>query len=227
MSNPFETFKDNPLFAKIEDFHEGIVSAYERGEIEHGGLEVKTAFISKVFASSRSESSIVKHIGQDFYLIYEEDMIEEINVYLSKILFFDEEILGEVLLRFQTTKIIHMNYDTGIEVGNGIVDVCNFVKNGIGKEIFDSIILYLVKRRSVKERITAKLFKVDTHSVHGYSIEAQIDYLVIYIEIEDINNLDDINIVFTGIAGQKNKVKLTPKLLEKMREGRRDLFRDI
>lgn len=221
MSNPFEVFKDSLLFAQIEDFHDGIISAYEEAGIEHGALKIaranKATFPSR-YSNFNSKASVRQVTEQFIDFLHSDNMIDEIDAHLYKLLFLDENIIGEISLLFRTTKIHDVNYNTGFEVGKGIVDAYNFVKEGIGKEILDSIILFLLKRRNNKEKIIAQVSKFDTHSVRGYSIDAIIDGLGVNIDIDDVNDLDYINMVFTGVMDRE--IELSPALLQNMREGR-------
>ncbi len=221
MSNPFEVFKDSLLFAQIEDFHDGIISAYEEAGIEHGALKVakanKAAFPSR--CSYINSKASVRQVTEQFIdFLHSDNMIDEIDAHLYKILFLDENIIGEISLLFRTTKIYDVDYSTGVELGNGIADAHNFVKEGIGKEILDSMILLLLKKMKSKEKIIVQVSKFDTHSVRGYSIQAIIDRLNVYIEIDDVNDLEYINMVFTGVIDRK--IELSPTLLQNMREGR-------
>lgn len=221
MSNPFETFKDSLLFVQIEDFHDGIVSAYEEAGIEHGALKVaklnKAVFPSR-YSYINSKASVRQVAEQFIEFLHSDNMIDEIDAHLHKILFLDENIIGEISLLFRTTKIYGVDYNTGVEVGKGVVDAHNFVKEGVGKEILDSIILFLIKGINNKEKITVQVSNFNTHSVRGYSIRAIIDRLSVYIEIDDVNDLEYINMVFTGVIDIK--IELSPTLLQNMREGR-------
>lgn len=220
MSNPFEAFKDSLLFAQIEDFHDGIISAYEEAGIEHGALKVTKVHISPKgrHLYTRSKASVNQAAEQFIYFLHSDIMIDDIDANLYKILFLDENIIGEIYLSFITSKIYDVDYNTGVEVGKGVVDAHNFVKEGIGKEILDSIILFLIKRINNKKKITVQVSKFNTHSVRGYSIRAIIDRLSVYIEIDDVNDLEYINMVFTGVIDRK--IELSPTLLQNMREGR-------
>ncbi len=219
MSIPFEAFKDSLLFAQIEDFHDGIISAYEEAGIEHGALRVakanKAAFPSR-YSYINSKASVRQVTEQFIDFVHSDNMIDEIDAHLYKILFLDENIIGEISLLFRTTKIYDVDYSTGVELGNGIVDAYNFVKEGIGKEILDSMIWFLLGRN--KEKIIVQVSKFDTHSVRGYSIDAIADGLSVNIDIDDVNDLDYINMVFTGVIDRK--IELSPILLQNMREGR-------
>ena len=221
MSNPFEVFKDSLLFAQIEDFHDGVISAYEEAGIEHGALKIakanKAAFPSR-YSYIYSKASVRQVTEQFVDFLHSDNMIDEIDAHLYKILFLDENIIGEISLLFRTTKIYDVDYSTGVEVGKGIADAYNFVKEGIGKEILDSIILFLLKRINNKEKIIVQVSKFDTHSVRGYSIQTITNRLNINIDIDDVNDLDYINMVFTGVIDRK--IELSPALLQNMREGR-------
>lgn len=219
MSNPFEVFKDSLLFAQIEDFHDGIISAYEEAGIEHGALKIakanKATFPSR-YSYINSKASVRQVTEQFIDFLHSDNMIDEIDAHLYKLLFLDENIIGEISLLFRTTKIYDVDYSTGVEVGKGIADAYNFVKEGIGKEILDSMIWFLLGRN--KGKITVQVSKFNTRSVRGYSIDAIVDGLSVNIEIDDVNDLEYINMVFTGVIDRK--IELSPALLQNMREGR-------
>ena len=219
MSNPFEVFKDSLLFAQIEDFHDGIISAYEEAGIEHGALKIakanKATFPSR-YSYINSKASVRQVTEQFIDFLHSDNMIDEIDAHLYKILFLDENIIGEISLLFRTTKIYDVDYSTGVEVGKGIADAYNFVKEGIGKEILDSMIWFLLGRN--KGKITVQVSKFNTRSVCGYSIDAIVDGLSVNIEIDDVNDLEYINMAFTGVIDRK--IVLSPALLQNMREGR-------
>lgn len=140
----------------------------------------------------------------------------ELVLTYTRFFFLDENIIGEISLLFRTTEIHDVNYSTGVEVGKGIADAYNFVKEGIGKEILDSMIWFLLRRN--RGNIIVQVSKFNTRSVRGYSIDASIDGLSVNIDIDDINDLDNINMMFTGVIDRK--IELSPTLLHNMREGR-------
>lgn len=218
MSNPFEVFKDSLLFAQIEDFHDGIISAYEEGGIEHGALNAKKAFMSAMYVSINSRSLLEQETAQDIHILWMHNMLTEITVLLRRALFFDENKIGEVLIQFRTSKIYDVSYNTGVEVGNGIVGAYKFVKDGIGKEILESIIIFLLKRKNKQDKIVIQIFKFDTALVESYSIQGDIEFQRVYLEIDSANDVDYNYITFNGNI--EKKIQLSPKLLRDMREGR-------
>lgn len=151
------------LYNNIEDFYMGVFAAYDENDFEHE-LDVFNTELKTKMNESRSSLEIttnnMMNNKKQLLTIYEKyDILIMTGVHLSKNLLYNNTVIGNVEIHVtqshSMSEIDSLSFELGKKFGQRMVDLVNYFKIGIGKEIFDSVIMYFIENR--KTNINVKI----------------------------------------------------------------------
>ena len=164
----FDAFKD------IEDFYDSILSVYDENDFGFpfpicSPIEFNEQYLFITctdYLGDYDKSGSMHRIA--FY--YDEDIkyIVNPNIIIIKPLFVDNQILGIIDFNSLTeNKVSSINEKSGKKLAKGIMSAVNFAKEGIAKEIIDSIVSFFVNLN--REPILSASIRNSKLSIRAYS----------------------------------------------------------
>lgn len=154
-----------PLYNNIVDFYMGVFAAYDENDFEHELDTFNTELKTKMNESGTSlDIETMDMIGQkkQSLMIYEKyDILTMTGVRLVKELLYSDASVGNVEIYVTQShsmyEIDSLSFELGKKFGQRIIDLVNFFKTGIGKEIFDSVVLFFLtyKQTDINVKITS------------------------------------------------------------------------
>lgn len=166
------------LYQNIDDFYMGVFSAYDANDFEHELDMLNASLKTKVDESGSSltiETKNTMNQKRQSLMIYEKyDILIMTGLRLVKDFLYDETVIGNVDVfvthNHSMNEIDSLSFELGKEFGQKVIDVVNFFKSGIGKEILDSVTLFFVKNWESDIDV-----KISSHATGEISFSAKSD----------------------------------------------------
>jgi len=174
--NKLGPLEGKPLYNNIEDFYMGVFAAYDENDFEHELDIFNTELKTKMNASGTSLHIDTKNVmGQNkqSLMIYEKyDILTMTGVRLAKELLYSDASVGDVEIFVTQSHSIHeidsLSFELGKKFGQRIINLVNFFKTGIGKEILDSVVLFFLTYQQTDINV-----KLSSHSSEENSFSAE------------------------------------------------------